>query len=61
MSAGWEQQMCNELRRWEEDSERRIQKMERDVIRGRKILETEFKAVNPWKTETTTEHERERY
>lgn len=57
--AGWEQSMDSERRRFEEDLERRLQRMERDAERGRKILETEFKAVNPWKPEPKLKHELE--
>ena len=59
--AGWEQQMFNEQRRWHEEAERRLQKMERDVERGRKLresLKAESRAANPWReTETQLEHE----
>jgi hypothetical protein len=39
--SGWEQMHFNEMQRWHaeaEEQERRLQKMERDVERGKKIL-----------------------
>jgi hypothetical protein len=62
--AGWEQQLFCEQRRWHEEFERRVQKMERDVERGRKlttIWNAEAETATSQQTETELEHEHDRH